>query len=112
MSDNEFLKPGMIVGFYHPRSKWLRLGDMRKCKIPQKRKRPKFTHNSLYLGKDKYGRMVFVEHNLKYIRKTTLKRLRWGGFYPMVVVGANPRINWHKRNKNKDLSIKCCDRGE
>lgn len=97
MAENGYLKPGMIVGFYHPRSKWLGIGDMRKCSIPKKAKRPSFTHNSLYIGRDKNNELFFAEQNWRYERKITLDTLKKEGFFPMIVAGADFNINPKKR---------------
>ncbi len=71
------LKPGMIIGMYNPKSTYNNWLDSKNKKVT-------YTHNVVYLGKDK-GNLVFG-HQFGTVRTQTLEQILHDGLVPREII--------------------------
>ena len=75
----EIMKPGMVVGFYNPKSRY-------KYKKDEKRKKAEFTHVALYVGVNGKLEPEFIHQEEWRRKKSTLKQMCKSGYSPMIVL--------------------------
>lgn len=84
LAKDTLLKPGMIVGFYNPDSKY-------KNKIDDRKEKAKYTHVTLYIGTD--GKDLQFVHQLNgRIEKINLKRIINFNLSPLEILDENSNL--------------------
>jgi len=78
----ETLKPGMIVGVFYPRSYYNGAKDMEGNPVA-------YTHNLVYLGRDKTGELTFAEQFGVNTRTRTLAEFSDHGFEAREIIDCN-----------------------
>jgi len=73
------LKPGMIIGVYYPHSLHLNSENMYEEKVP-------YTHNMIYLGRNKENGMVFAEQFGTRTRVRTLEEFAEDNLEPREII--------------------------